>query len=295
MYNQEYANFIGLFYKKNWLGSKEKALKKIDDYYIAYNIDINSRPTPYDKITMYYAGEVNNIDLAKYLLEKRGGSVLAFLNTVVLDDFIKGIDKLIKQGVNPQALYKSAFIHGSAQGALDIVKYALEKDSSIHDDLAIKLACKNNRLEVVKYLLNKGYHITEKDLINSSKKVDYDYTINYFSDDESYFVCAYLLKNYQFDNINAISDEILTNILSDFRTTAISNRLYSFKAIEITTLKYHNVCSIITNLLITRRVPLSEKNTWRLKKVKVLAGILEKRQAIESWELKQSEIAQAEH
>jgi hypothetical protein len=182
-YNATYMKFVTLI-RENELISWNK-LKKAKDFLERNNIDVNVRPTRHDKITIFYAKE-SDLKVSKYLLEEKVGNVLAFLETTQLDEYIKGVENLIKKGINAEILYENSFIHSCAQGTLDIAQYAFSKNENIniyaHNNLALTLSCINNQLSSVIYLIGKNVEITENEFILSNNTAYYHRIFEYQKD-----------------------------------------------------------------------------------------------------------------
>lgn len=195
-------------------------LNEVKKYANKHHIDINARPTYYDRITVQYAND-SKVEIIKYLLEENCGNILAFLNTTDMNEYQKGMTVLIKKGLNANLLYENSFIHACAQGALDIAHYILSLNQPInihaHDNLAFHLSCKNNQLNSVKFLIEHSFIPNEKDLIEASFKPNYSYLIDYPSNKNEYYnVLDYLITHYKFDNISSLGELLIKILMPEF-------------------------------------------------------------------------------
>lgn len=241
-------------------------LKQAKQYLTSHNIDINRRSTYYDPINVARATESNK-KVIKYLLEEKFGNVLAFLNTLELAPFIIGVEKLIKKGFNADILYHNSFIHACGQNAIEIAEYTYEKtkNSVERNDLALIFACRNNQLNAVKYLLDKGVELKPHHLIKSSKKECYLYLMKGFpKETEHYKVLEYLLTHYKFAT-------------TEFFETIIENMFrYNNSPMQQGDL-YQRIENIIYLLTIKHNMPYNDRVDFILRYEPQLKNIIEKK------------------
>lgn len=256
--NPIYGNFVSLI--------QSNKLKDAKKYLIDHNIDVNRRSTFYDSITVARATQSNK-KVIKYLLEEKFGNVLAFLDTLELEPFIIGIEKLIKKGLNAHILYHNSFIHACGQNAIEIAEYTFDKTESTYsrNDLALIFACRNNQLNTVRYLLDKGVELKPHHLIKASKKECYSYLLKRFpKEKEHYEVLEYLLTHYKFDKID-FGIDIIENLFQYKKSPMQQDELYQ------------RIENIIYLLTIKHNMPYHENVDFILRYELQLKNIIEKK------------------
>lgn len=261
MYNSIYANFFAIIdgenlpFLFNLYGRfspsllKEKHLEKIKNYMEKYHLDINSRPTLYDRIGISSLKDIH-FNILEYFLEKKCANVLALLDTQDLDSYKIELPFLIERGFKKETLYENSFIHSCAQGLLDIAKYIQTQVHDInlhaHDDLALHLSCQNNQLESVQYLIEHGFKVTEQALLKSSYGASYYSLFNYPLECDDYRVFSYLLEHYDFPNLATVSDDIFSHFLSGIKYTSDKTKL-------------HNIYLMMTELATNHQIPYTDE------------------------------------
>jgi hypothetical protein len=263
-YNKAYMEFVSLL--------KKNDLKKISDFFNEKNIVINVRPTNYDKITVHYAKD-SSLEVIKYCLEEKKGNIFGFFNTLDAKVCINGMEELIAKGLNAQIIYENAFIHACGQGVLEVAHYTAQKNINKHaqNNLALSLACKNNQLESVQYLIENGFEVDEKSLLSSSKRASYYYLVSYPHMETNYTVCSYLLKNYQFKDILSVSDQIVTNLMKEY------------KKMDSTQVSDARIHEIMNYLIMLHNVPYTNEFASLFNHEKSFLQIFERKNILEKY------------
>jgi hypothetical protein len=153
------------------------------------------------------------------------------------------------------------------------VHYTAQKNINKHaqNNLALSLACKNNQLESVQYLIENGFEVDEKSLLSSSKRASYYYLVSYPHMETNYTVCSYLLKNYQFKDILSVSDQIVTNLMKEY------------KKMDSTQVSDARIHEIMNYLIMLHNVPYTNEFASLFNHEKSFLQIFERKNILEKY------------